>query len=66
MTFYDYINEFRLDEAKTLLDGKGTDNQYSLEDISVMSGFNSYATFLRSFKKKYGTTPSQYLVDKKS
>ena len=66
MTFYDYINEFRLAEAKTLLDGKGTDNQYSLEDISVMSGFNSYATFLRSFKKKYGTTPSQYLVDKKS
>ena len=66
ITFYDYINEFRLDEAKTLLDGKGTDNQYSLEDISVMSGFNSYATFLRSFKKKFGQTPSQYLVDKKS
>jgi AraC-like DNA-binding protein len=66
MTFYDYINDFRLNEAKTLLEGKGTDNQYSLEDISVMSGFNSYATFLRSFKKKFGQTPSQYLVGKKS
>jgi AraC-like DNA-binding protein len=66
MTFYDYINDFRLNEAKTLLVGKGTDNQYSLEDISVMSGFNSYATFLRSFKKKFGQTPSQYLSEKKA
>ena len=65
-TFYDYINDFRLTEAKAMLDGKGTDNQHSLEDISVMSGFNSYATFLRSFKKKYGQTPSQYLTEKKS
>ena len=65
-TFYDYINDFRLTEAKALLDGKGTENQHSLEDISVMSGFNSYATFLRSFKKKYGQTPSQYLTEKKS
>ena len=63
-TFYDYINDFRLDEAKRLLDGKGVENQHSLEDISVMSGFNSYATFLRSFKKKFGQTPSQYLSGK--
>ena len=65
-TFYDYINDFRLTEAKAMLDSKGSDNQHSLEDISVMAGFNSYATFLRSFKKKYGQTPSQYLTEKKS
>ena len=63
-TFYDYINDFRLAEAKALLDGKGTENQHSLEDIAMMSGFNSYSTFLRSFKKKYGKTPSQYLADR--
>lgn len=51
-TFYDYINDFRLAEAKALLDGKGIENKHSLEDISMMSGFNSYSTFLRSFKKK--------------
>ena len=64
ITFYDYINDFRLTEAKNILDSKGADNQHSLEDISVMAGFNSYATFLRSFKKKYGQTPSQYLASK--
>ncbi len=65
-TFYDYINDFRLMEAKSLLDGKEAENQHSLEEISMMSGFNSYTTFLRSFKKKFGQTPSQYLTEKKS
>ena len=65
-TFYDYINDFRLVEAKAVLDSQSTENQHSLEDVSVMAGFNSYATFLRSFKKKYGQTPSQYLAEKKS
>ena len=31
-----------------------------------MSGFNSYATFLRYFEKKYGHTPSKYLKNKGS
>ena len=65
-TFYDYINDFRLEEAKGMLDGQSSENQHSLEDIAMMAGFNSYATFLRSFKKKYGQTPSQYLTEKKS
>ena len=63
-TFYDYINDFRLMEAKRLLDGIDAENQHSLEYIAMMAGFNSYATFLRSFKKKYGQTPSQYLLEK--
>ncbi len=64
VTFYDYINDFRLEEAKSMLDGKDIENQHSLEDVAMMSGFNSYATFLRSFKKKFGQTPSQYLANK--
>ncbi len=60
-TFYDYINDFRLEKAKELIDSKATEQQYSLEEISVLSGFNSYTTFLRSFSKKYGLTPSKYM-----
>ena len=63
MTFYDYINDFRLEEAKNLLDGVDGGRQYSIEDISSLSGFNSYSTFLRAFAKKYGQTPSKYLKD---
>ena len=64
MTFYDYINDFRLEEAKNLLDGLDGGRQYSIEDISSLSGFNSYSTFLRAFAKKYGQTPSKYLKNK--
>lgn len=63
-TFYDYINDFRLEEAKRLLDTKGTQQHHSIEEIAVLSGFNSYSTFLRSFAKKYGQTPSQYMRGK--
>ena len=59
-TFYDYINEFRLEKTKELIDQQETE-QHSLEEISAMSGFHSYSTFLRSFFKKYGLTPSKYL-----
>lgn len=60
-TFYEYINEFRLEEAKSLLDNWDSERGRSMEDIASLSGFNSYSTFLRSFVKKYGETPSQYL-----
>lgn len=61
MTFYDYINNFRLEEAKILLDNKDDENRLSLEEISRKAGFNSYSTFLRTFAKKYGQTPSRYM-----
>ena len=63
MTFYEYINDFRLEEAKIMLESKNSESQQSLEDIAVMVGFNSYSTFLRSFKSKYGKTPSKYLFE---
>jgi AraC-like DNA-binding protein len=63
-TFYDYINDFRLEEAKALMDGMNSDRPYSLDEVAGMSGFNSYSTFLRSFAKKYGLTPSKYMREK--
>ena len=63
-TFYDYINDFRLEEAKRLLDSENDDQSYSMEEIAALSGYNSYTTFLRSFKKKYGQSPTNYLRDK--
>jgi len=63
-TFYEYINDYRLEEAKDILDNWGDNPQQSLEDVASMSGFNSYSTFFRSFVKKYGETPSKYLKNK--
>ena len=60
-SFYEYINDFRLEEAKKMLDGWTEEKHHSMEDVATMSGFNSYSTFLRSFVKKYGESPSSYL-----
>lgn len=62
VSFYDYINRFRLKRVEELLQEQvNKQNQHSLEEIASLSGFNSYATFLRCFSKVYGTTPSKYL-----
>lgn len=58
VTFYDYINSFRLERAKSILDDPTFEG--CIEEAALMSGFNSVSTFRRSFSKKYGCTPSQY------
>lgn len=64
-TFYEYINDFRLEEAKCLIDKGDEKSRPSLEEIATLSGFNSYSTFLRQFVRRYGESPSQYMKNKK-
>lgn len=56
VTFYDYVNEFRLNHATGLL--QNTDD--TLPDIAEQSGFNSLSTFRRQFARKFGCTPAEY------
>lgn len=58
ITFYDYINSFRLEKAKEILEAP--DLEESIEAVALQSGFNSVSTFRRSFQKQYNCTPSQY------
>jgi AraC-like DNA-binding protein len=58
-SFYDYVNEFRVNEVKR----KIQDPSYShlkIVELAFESGFNSKATFNRVFKKVTGKSPSQY------
>ncbi|MBB6674040.1 helix-turn-helix transcriptional regulator [Cohnella nanjingensis] len=55
--FVDYVNEFRVSVAMSLLLA-GRDA--SVTDIAFRSGFNSIETFNRVFKKVSGCTPSQF------
>ncbi len=56
-SFTQFINEYRIDEAKRLL-RVGT--QFKIDAVGFESGFNSSSTFYSSFKKITGTTPSNY------
>ncbi|WP_281558421.1 AraC family transcriptional regulator [Thalassomonas sp. RHCl1] len=57
--FFEFINGYRIDESKTLLEHEAHRKTTMLE-IMAQAGFNSKATFNTFFKKIVGLTPSQY------
>lgn len=58
-SFYDYINHYRVEEAKHLL-GNPDKDVHKIASIAYDAGFNSISTFNDVFKKVTGSTPSQY------
>ncbi|MAQ75857.1 MAG: hypothetical protein CL613_05945 [Aquimarina sp.] len=57
--FTDYINTFRVEDAKQKLTNKNYSN-YTIVGIGLESGFNSKSTFYSAFKKLVGKSPSSY------
>lgn len=58
-TFQDYINGYRISEAKQLIEQSKNSRKTMLE-IAYESGFNSKSAFNFAFKKHLRTTPTQY------
>lgn len=56
----EFFKQYKLNRALELL----KTGQYSITDISFMTGFSSPSKFSTQFKKRYGVSPSNYL-DKK-
>jgi len=61
-SFNDYINHFRVEEAKQLLANPAR-RKHKIASIAFDSGFNSISTFNEVFKKFIGCTPSAYRKD---
>ncbi len=59
-SFYDFINGYRVEDMKYRID-RGEVESKTLLALAMDSGFNSKATFNRSFKKITGYTPSSYI-----
>ncbi|WP_178989587.1 helix-turn-helix domain-containing protein [Winogradskyella schleiferi] len=59
ISFKDYINTLRVEEAKSYLQDEDFSN-YTLVAIGLEAGFNSKSAFNTSFKKITGETPSQF------
>ena len=57
MSITDYILEERISLAKRLL----WENHYPLKKIAEMVGFSDYNYFARTFKKRTGYTPTEYI-----
>lgn len=58
--FSEYINEYRVKEAKRIL-REEYDQGHSMYEVAIDAGFNSKATFNRVFKQKTGTTPTSFV-----
>lgn len=58
-SFSDFINEYRVNEAKLLLQSDKYDGS-TIESLSFDCGFGSKSNFNKAFKKIVGVTPSQY------
>ncbi len=57
--FYNYVNRYRIGEAKRLLEDAEF-NQFSIAGIANQSGFNSRSSFYTAFKNETGVTPNQF------
>jgi AraC-like DNA-binding protein len=57
--FFDFVNEFRVDAAKSLFKNQ-TDENMTIQEVMYDSGFNSKSSFNTAFKKFTGVTPTQF------
>ena len=57
MSFSDYVNQFRIEESKRLMDAEPL---ASIQEIAERSGFHLISTFRRAFTKHTGIIPSEY------
>lgn len=55
-TIYEYITQVRMEKAKELLQGNPT---LKVKDISIKVGYNNVQSFVRHFKKYFGSTPKE-------
>ncbi|MTI29484.1 helix-turn-helix domain-containing protein, partial [Xanthovirga aplysinae] len=59
MNFRDFINQYRIEECKKLLETHSYAEK-TVSEIMLECGFNSKSVFNQAFKKNTGTTPSMY------
>lgn len=59
ISFFDYLNQHRIEYAKQLLCEHGS-HRRAILNIAFAAGFNSNSAFYAAFRKSSGLTPAQY------
>jgi AraC-like DNA-binding protein len=63
--FFDFVNHYRIEEAKHIFDHP-EDPKITVLEVLYQVGFNSKSSFNTIFKKETGLTPSEYRQQKRS
>jgi AraC-like DNA-binding protein len=58
-TFYDYVNSYRVQEARRLLSEPG-ERELKIEALGRLAGFRARSTFFKLFREHTGHSPSEY------
>ncbi len=61
MRFYEFINTYRIEEAKNILCSSFESSSVSISDIAYQCGFNNRVSFYKAFKKITRITPKEYI-----
>ncbi|HEY4654460.1 MAG TPA: helix-turn-helix domain-containing protein [Cyclobacteriaceae bacterium] len=64
-SFFDFVNEYRVQETKRLLISAES-SRISILGIALDAGFNSKSAFYSAFTKRTGMTPSEFRKQSKS
>ena len=57
--FFDYVNTYRIEEAKRIMK-ESLDPKLTVLEVMYQSGFNSKSSFNSIFRKETGRTPSEF------
>jgi AraC-like DNA-binding protein len=57
---YSFLFDYKMDYARKLLDS----GSYNVNEVGLRIGYSTASHFIAAFKKKFGTTPKKYLMEK--
>lgn len=57
-TVYSFLFNYKMEHARQLLES----NRYNVNEVGIKVGYSTSSHFISAFKKKFGTTPKQYMI----
>lgn len=61
-TVYSFLLDYKMEQARIMLES----NQFNVNEVGLKIGYSMASHFIAAFKKKFGTTPKQYVLSLQS
>ena len=58
-TVYSFLFDYKMEYARKLLES----NRFNVNEVGIQVGYSTSSHFIAAFKKKFGTTPKQYIIN---